>query len=89
MPIQEELLQWKQKYSNDSLGTVEIGYWNRFIKRHKDKLVTKRGQKYELNRQNWTTYTNFANMYSHVEDEMADIGFGKETRRSSLDESLW
>ena len=50
MPIQEVLIQWKRKYPNDSLGTVGIGYWNRFIKRHKDKLVTKRGQKYEVNR---------------------------------------
>ena len=84
MPIQEELIEWKRKYSNDTLGTVGIGYWNRFIRRHKDKLVTKRGQKYELNRQNWTTYTNFVNMYSHVEQEMENMGLA-----TKLDNPVW
>ena len=84
MPIQQELIQWKSKYSNDNLGTVGIGYWNRFIRRNKSKLVSKRGQKYELNRQNWTTYSNFVNMYDHVEDELVSAGLAKE-----YEEPVW
>ena len=47
-------------------------------------MVSKRGQKYELNRQNWTTYENFANMYSHIIDEMVDAGVARE-----LEEPVW
>ena len=74
---QKDLIQWKTRYSHtdgDAAvdGQVGYGYWQRFRKRNEDKLVSKRGQKYELDRQSWTTYANFQSMYSHVEDEMVD-----------------
>ena len=84
MPIQKDLIDWKRKYSNDSLGTVGKGYWDRFIKRNKDKLVSKRGQKYELNRQKWTTYANFVDMYKHTYQEMIEAGVAKK-----LTEPTW
>lgn len=84
MPIQKELIKWKKKFSNDTLGTVGKGYWDRFIIRNKHKLVSKRGQKYELNRQKWTTYCNFVDMYHHAIQEMVDAGVAKK-----LDEPVW
>ena len=57
--IQQDLIKWKEKYSNNMDGTVGQGYWNRFMKRQKHRIVSKRGQKYELNRAKWTTYDNF------------------------------
>ena len=33
-------------------------------------LVSKRGNKYELNRHNWTTYAYFGHMYTHIYGEM-------------------
>ena len=84
MPIQKELVKWKRKFSNDTLGTVGKGYWDRFIIRNKHKLVSKRGQKYELNRQKWTTYCNFVDMYQHAIQEMVDAGVAKK-----LDEPVW
>ena len=40
--IQNELVAWKQKYSNNNSPTVGLGYWSRFMKRNKDKIVSKK-----------------------------------------------
>ena len=72
--VQDNLKKWKQKNTPNSTGTVGQGYWRSFLKRYKNQIVSKRGQKYELNRQNWTTYANFSNMYNHAIDAMVDAG---------------
>ena len=87
--IQKDLIEWKTRYSytdGDAAvdGQVGYGYWQRFRKRHDDKLVSKRGQKYELDRQSWTTYASFQSIYSHVEDEMVDAGVAEK-----LPEPAW
>jgi len=51
-PLQEALIKWKTKYSSNTLGTVGQKYWRGFMNRHKHRLVSVRGQKYELDRQN-------------------------------------
>ena len=50
------------------------GYWHGFWKRNGNLLECKRGQKYATDRDNWTTYRNFKDMYSHVYNEMVDAG---------------
>ena len=72
--IQDELIRWKNNNTPNCIGTVGIGYWSKFMKRHKDKIVSKRGQKYELNRQNWTTYNNFVQIYNHIIEELVNAG---------------
>ena len=37
-------------------------------------IFSKRGQKYELNRDKWTTYANLNEMYSHTYEEMEEAG---------------
>ena len=82
--IQEELVEWKQRNTPNFTGTVGRGYWRQFMRRNKDKIVGKRGQKYKLNRQNWTTYNNFVQMYSHIIDELVGAGLAVK-----LDEPVW
>ena len=36
------------------------------------KIVTKKGAKYELDRDKWTTYANFTDMYKYIYEEMED-----------------
>ena len=67
--VQNKLKKWKGKNTPNCVGMVGKGYWRSFLKRHKNQIVSKRGQKYELNRQNWTTYANFTNMYNHAIDD--------------------
>ena len=50
--VQDDLKKWKQKNTPNSTGTVGKGYWRSFMKRYKNQIVSKRGAKYELNRQN-------------------------------------
>ena len=79
MTIQQgELIQWKQKCSTNSHGYVGPGYWNAFMKRQGHKIMSSRGQKYELDRQNWSTYRNFKHMYKHVIDELVNAGIAKK-----------
>ena len=49
---QTELVAWKRKHSivggiEDQIG---LKYWSNFKKRNGDKIVTRRGQKFELDR---------------------------------------
>ena len=57
--LQQELIAWKKRgNSNNEAGIVGRGHWRKFMKRNRDKIDSKRGQKYELDMQNWTTYSN-------------------------------
>ena len=81
---EKELVEWKNKYSINSSVSVGNGYRARFMKKNKDKIVSRRGQRYELNRQKWTTYSNFVHMYNHCIDKMVDAGVAVE-----LDDPIW
>ena len=40
--------------------------------------MLKRGQKYELDRDNWTTYSNFLQMYDQIYEEMEEAGVARK-----------
>ena len=82
--IQRELVKWKQTNTPNFTGTLGRGYWVNFMKRNRNKIVGKRGQKYELSRQNWTTYNNFVQMYNHIIDELVDAKLAVK-----LDNPVW
>ena len=65
---------WKKRgnSNNAETGIVGRGYWQKFMKWNRDKIVSKRGQKYKLNWQNWTTYSNFVLMCNHYIQEMIE-----------------
>ena len=48
------------------------GYWNRFKALHKDKIVPKKGEKFELDRVNWTICANFKLVYDNTGLEMTE-----------------
>ena len=83
-PIQKRLIEWKRKYSSNAEGTVGYKYWRGLMKRNKHRLVSKRGQKYSLDKQNWTTYHNFLHMYEHTYEEMVSAGVAER-----LPEPVW
>ena len=82
--LQEKLVKWKQKYTVNDDNTVSRGYWYSFMRRNRHKIVSKRGQKYELDRQNWTTYANFAHMYNHCAIEMEQAGVAR-----NVEDPVW
>ena len=44
------IIKFKKKYLNRESGTVGLGYWYGFKERHAEKICSKRGHKYEVNR---------------------------------------
>ena len=86
---QHNLIEWKKRnshYNEDVtvLGQVGPGYWAGFMRRNGHLIESTRGQKYELDRSSWTTYTNFNDMYKHNYREMANAGVAKV-----LDSPVW
>ena len=54
------------------------------MNRHKDRICSKRGQKYALDRENWTTWSNFDDMYTHYYHKMELAGVARR-----LEEPVW
>ena len=61
-----------------------MGYWKAFKRRNSHLICSKRGKKYELDRDKWTTYHNFASMYTHDYEAMEGASIAKV-----LDEPVW
>jgi len=78
---QDKLSRWKKIHTSttDPDALKEIGYkfWLNFKKRNSDKVITTKGQKYELDWSNWTTYPNFAQMYSTFDDQMEEANIAE------------
>jgi hypothetical protein len=60
------------------MGRVGKKYWYKFLERHKHKIVSKKGRRYELDCSKWTRYKNFKNMHDGVEEELVDAGLAVE-----------
>ena len=82
--LQKELIKWKSNNTTNSVGSVGSKYWKNFMTRHNNKIRSKRGKKYSLDRSNWTTWSNFDDMYRHNYHEMEIAGVAKR-----LDEPVW
>ena len=82
------MIDFKTKYcfnnSKDGERLLESGYFKGFKKRNAHRTVSKLGQKYEMDRDNWTTYRNFSNIYDHVIEEICDTGVAEK-----LDSPMW
>ena len=81
---QIDLVHWKKKHSYGDSDVLGVGYWNKFKQRNGHLICSKRGQKYELDRDKWTTYANFKQMYSHNYLELVDAGLAMK-----LDTPVW
>ena len=80
------MLAFKRKYcpTFDMNQLVGYGYWRGFMKRNQHLLVSKKGKKYELNRDNWCTYTNMKAMYDHIIEEMINSNLAVK-----LEDPVW
>ena len=63
---------------NDYNSTVGRSYWDRFKKYNDHRVVTKKGENFKIDRQNWTTYSNFKLAHCSTDMEMADAGITVE-----------
>jgi hypothetical protein len=79
---QKRLIEHKKKNSSnqteEEMGCIGSKYWYRFVEKYKNKIASKKGRRYELDRSKWTRYKNFKSMYDHVEEELVDAGLAVE-----------
>ncbi len=72
----QKLIEFQQSRRPGTLsfekGQVTSGWWRGFLRRHEDKLVTKQGEKFALNRSDWMSLPNIRQMYEMIYDEMVD-----------------
>ena len=72
--VQVELVAFQKTHKlgkqDFEYGTVTKNWWRGFMERHGHKIVTKRGEKFALNRADWTTLPNIrqANKYGHAQN---------------------
>ena len=71
-----DIIEWKKKRNEYRENTSVLGakWWSLFKKRWAHKLVTKRGQKFALDRSSLLTYSNVKKMYDNVYDCMVECG---------------
>jgi hypothetical protein len=85
---QECLIEWKHRQGiiqpPEELGKIGSNYWYAFLHRNADKIETKKGRKFEMNRSKWSKYRNFKQMYYDIENEMVDAGITVQ-----LDQPIW
>ncbi len=53
-------------------GKVTTGWWRGFLKSHGNEIFTKRGERFALNRDDWTTFENIQQMYDVIYDELVN-----------------
>jgi hypothetical protein len=58
----------------EELGRVDVGWWNGFRERFKHVLTTKRGEKFEHFRADWSQEPYIAQMYNVIYDNMVEAG---------------
>lgn len=59
---------------------VGKGWWEGFNRRHEDKLITKRGQKFAHNRADWTKEEYISQMYDCMYDQFVIAGVAEEVK---------
>ena len=74
--LETKIIEWKKTRMEYDPASPVLGkkYWLLFKKRWSHKLVTKRGQKFAMDRSNSLTYANVKQMYDQVYNCMVDAG---------------
>ena len=52
---------------------VTTCWWRGFLKHHGNEIVIKMGNKFALNRHDWTTFENIQQMYDVIYNELVDV----------------
>ncbi len=58
-------------------GEVGRGWWRGFLRRNEHQIVTKRGERFAIDRSKWTTLANVKQMYDILYNEMVEAKIAK------------
>ncbi len=59
-------------------GTIGSGWWYGFLRRNGYRIVNQQGEKFGVDRSDWTTLDNISQMYDIIYDEMVDAGVAEK-----------
>ncbi len=80
--FQKEVVEFQmaQKLGQDvfSYGEVGKGWWQGFLKRNGHRIVTQCGEKFTVDRSDWTTLDNISQMYNIIYNEMIDAKIARK-----------
>ncbi len=80
---EQAVIEFQEKFCRGTMkegstkGKVGKAYWRKFMERHEQEICTKRTEKYAGNRTDWSTYTNFKQMYDKCYSQMLLGGLAK------------
>jgi hypothetical protein len=79
---QQKLIDYKKmrniEQEEEQLGKVSMKYVHGFMKRWKHVIGSSRPKRFELDRSQWATYSNFKEMYDALEDAMLECQIAKK-----------
>ena len=84
-PVQDDLVLFKERVCSNSDATVGTSYWRGFMQRNGHTLVSKHGQKYELDRSAWSTYHNCDQMYVQFGEEIFEAKVARAIDHTWMD----
>ena len=88
--LEKKIIQWKKKTLHLDVKKKDpvLGrkYWTLFKKRWEHKLVSKRGQKFAMDRNNALTYPNVRQMYEDVYESMVEAGVAKKLTEPDMNQ---
>ena len=72
--IQNKLGEWKLEHAcvnsiEDCTGSAGNRHWNGFKRRNSHRILTKKGETFDPDRQNWITYSNFLLMHDNINQD--------------------
>jgi hypothetical protein len=75
---QQTILNWKLKHfphlPRDGGNKLGYGWWKGFSKRHSDRLVVKRGERFASDRAEWSKEIYIRQMYDVIYDNLVNAG---------------
>ena len=79
-PTESKIIEWKKQRNEYRDGSPVLGskWWQLFKRRWSHRLVTKRGQKFAMDRSCALTYANVRKMYDDVYQCMVEAGVAKK-----------
>ncbi len=72
--MRERLTEFQRILTSNSkrYGGIGVNWWWGFKKQHASRIVSKKGEKFALNRADWTKLSNIKQMYEYIYEEMVD-----------------
>ena len=82
-PYEVKNFQMERKiYRKGLYGRIRKGWWYGFLWRNGHRIVTQQGERFAVDRSDWTTLDNISQMYDIIYDEMVNASVAERLETS-------